>query len=146
MNITSSVLTRRGQKRDLRQLRGSIRRALPLIAVALLLLSAPLTHAQTTAQLTGTVLDSSGAVIPAAEVTLTDQSTGIKRVVQTNRQGLYAFPALVPGTYTVKVVAKSFQSREITGIMLHAGDVLSVPATTLTVGATDATITVEATN
>ena len=146
MSITSNVPTRRGQKRDLRQLRGSIQWILPLIAVALLFLSAPLIHAQTTAQLTGTVLDSSGAVIPAAEVTLTDQSTGIKRVVQTNRQGLYAFPALVPGTYTVKVVAKSFQSREITGIMLHAGDALSVPATTLTVGATDATITVEATS
>ena len=47
--------------------------------------------------------------------------------MQTNRQGLYAFPSLVPGTYTVKIEAKNFQSREITGIVLHAGDVLTVP-------------------
>ena len=107
---------KRALKRDLRQLCGRGRWILPLIAVALLLLSVPLAHAQTTAQLTGTVQDSSGAVIPGAEVTLTDESTGIARVVQTNRQGLYAFPALVPGTYTVKVTAKSFQPKEITGI------------------------------
>ena len=57
-----------------------------------------------------------GCVIPGAQVTLTDESTGILRVVQTNRQGLYAFPALVPGTYTLKVTAKGFQPKEITGI------------------------------
>lgn len=144
MNSTLKALTRRGLKRDLQQLRGSVRWILPLIGVALLLLSAPLTHAQTTAQLTGTVQDSSGAVIPGADVTLTDEATGTLRVIQTNRQGLYAFPALVPGAYTVKVKARSFQPKEITGITLHAGDVRTVPAITLTVGATDATITVDA--
>jgi hypothetical protein len=144
MNSTLKALTRRGLKRDLQQLRGSVRWILPLIGVALLLLSAPLTRAQTTAQLTGTVQDSSGAVIPGADVTLTDEATGTLRVIQTNRQGLYAFPALVPGAYTVKVKARSFQPKEITGITLHAGDVRTVPAITLTVGATDATITVDA--
>jgi hypothetical protein len=146
MNSTCGVPTRRGQKRDLRQLCGRGRWILPLIGVALLLLSVPLASAQTTAQLTGIVQDNSGAMIPGAEITLTDQATGIKRIVQTNRQGLYAFPSLVPGTYTVKVSAKSFQSKEITGITIHAGDVLAVPATTLTVGATDTTVTVEATS
>ena len=58
---------------------------------------------------------------------------------------MYAFPALVPGTYTVKVEAKSFQSKEVTGIELHAGDVRSVPALTLAVGSETATVTVEAT-
>ncbi len=110
----------------------------------LLLLSVPLAQAQTTAQLTGTVLDTSGAVIPGAAVTLTDESTGILRVVQTNRQGLYAFPALVPGTYSVKVTAKSFQPKEITGIEVHAGDVRAVPAFTLTVGSETTTVVVEA--
>src|ERR1700733_8011044 len=138
------VLTRRGQKRDLRRLCGRGWWILPLIAVAIVLLAVPPTHAQTTAQLTGTVQDASGAVIPGATVTLTDQSTGIARVVQTNGRGLYAFPSLVPGTYNVKVAAKSFQPRETTGIVLHAGDTLAVPATTLTVGAADATVTVEA--
>ncbi len=146
MNRIFSILNERVPKPGLRQLCGKAPWGLPFIAVLLLLLSAPLTHAQTTAQLTGTVQDSSGAMIPGAEVTLTDQATGIKRVVQTNHQGLYAFPSLVPGTYSVKVSAKSFQSREVTGITLHAGDVIAVPTTSLTVGATDTTVTVEAAN
>jgi hypothetical protein len=83
-------------------------------------------------------------MIPGAQVTLTDEATRLTRVISTNRQGLYAFPSLVPGTYTVKVEAKSFQSREITGIVLHAGDVLAVPETSLTVGAETTTVTVEA--
>src|SRR5438270_9206448 len=145
MNTTSSILTRRGLKRDLQQLRGSIRGILlPLIAVAMLLLSAPRTHAQTTAQLTGTVEDNSGAVIPGAQVILTDEATRLTRVVQTNRQGLYTFPSLVPGTYTVKVEAKSFQPKEVTGIELHAGEVRSVPAFSLMVGSETTTVTVEA--
>jgi hypothetical protein len=144
MISSCGVLTRRGQKRDLRQLCGRGRWILPLFAVALLLLAVPQIHAQTTAQLTGTVQDASGAVIPGATITITDQSTGIARVVQTNGRGLYAFPSLVPGTYNVKVTAKSFQPRETTGIMLHAGDTVALPTTTLTVGAADATVTVEA--
>jgi Carboxypeptidase regulatory-like domain len=144
MNSIFCILKERVPKPVLRQLCGKAGWGLPFIAVLFLLLSAPLTHAQTTAQLTGTVQDSSGAMIPGAEVTLTDQATGIKRVVQTNGRGLYAFPSLVPGTYSVKVSAKSFQSREITGISLHAGDALAVPATTLIVGAADTTVTVEA--
>src|SRR3984885_11566499 len=146
MNNASGVLIRRGLKRDLRQLYGTGRWILPLIGVALLLVSGTLTHAQTTAQLTGTVQDNSGAVIPGAQITLTDQATGIPRVVQTNRQGLYAFPSLVPGTYTVKIAAKSFQSKVVTGVVLHAGDVLAVPATSLSVGAESTTVTVEASN
>jgi hypothetical protein len=144
MNNASGVLIRRGLKRDLRQLYGTGRWLLPLIGVALLLVSGPLTHAQTTAQLTGTVQDTSGAMIPGAQVTLTDEATGSARVVQSNRQGLYAFPSLVPGTYTVKVDAKSFQPKEITGIEVHAGDVRNIPAFTLTVGSETTTVMVEA--
>jgi hypothetical protein len=146
MNNPFGVFNRRGMKRDLRQLCARARWILPLFGVTLLLLSAPLTYAQTTAQLTGTVQDSTGAVVPNAKVTLTDEATGLSRIVETNRQGLYAFPSLVPGTYTVKIEAKSFQSRVVTGIMLHAGDVVAVPSTSLTVGAESTTVTVEAAN
>ena len=144
MNTASSVLTRRGIKRGPRQLCGISGWILPLIAVALLLLSVPLTHAQTTAQLTGTVQDTSGAMIPGAQITLTDEATGITRVVQSNRQGLFAFPSLVPGSYTVKVEAKSFQPKELTGIEVHAGDVRTIPPFSLTVGSETTTVTVEA--
>ena len=145
MKLTCGVFTRRELNPKLRQLFGNMRWILPLSGVACLFLSVPLTLAQTTAQLTGIVQDTSGSVIPGAEITLTDESTGTARVVQTNRQGLYAFPALVPATYTVKVNAKGFQPKEITGIMLHAGDVRAVPAISLAVGSETTTVTVEAT-
>ena len=102
-------------------------------------------HAQTTAQLTGTVQDSSGGVIPGAQVTLLDEATGGSRTVPTNAQGLYAFPALVPGSYTLKVNAKGFQVKKITGITpVHAGDVRAIPAFTLAVGSESTTVTVSA--
>jgi hypothetical protein len=88
MHNISRILNEQGPKPVLRQLCGRARWGLPFIAVLFLLLTAPLTHAQTTAQLTGSVQDPSGAMIPGAQVTLTDESTGTLRVVQTNRQGL----------------------------------------------------------
>jgi hypothetical protein len=144
MNNAHGVLTRRALRRDLRQLCGRGGRVLSVIGIAFFLLSGPLTHAQTTAQLTGTVQDVSGGVIPAAQVTLLDEATGASRTVPTNAQGLYAFPALVPGSYTVKVNSKGFQAKEITGIMLHAGDVRAIPAFTLAVGSESTTVTVNA--
>jgi hypothetical protein len=101
-------------------------------------------QAQTTAQLTGIVQDSSGGAIPGAQVTLINEATGSSRIVETNGEGLYAFPALVPGDYTIKVSAKSFQVKQITGITLHAGDVRTVPAMALAVGSESTTVTVSA--
>jgi hypothetical protein len=111
MNNTSGVLTRRGLKQDLRQLCGRCRWIFPLIGMAVLLLSGSLAHAQTTAQLTGTVTDNTGGMVPGAQVTLINESTASSRVAETNGQGLYAFPALVPGSYTLKVNAKGFQAK-----------------------------------
>jgi Carboxypeptidase regulatory-like domain len=144
MNNAFGVLSRRGSTRDLRQLCGTRWWVLPLIVVALLFLSGSTTQAQTTAQLAGVVQDATGAVIPTAQITLTDESTHLAREVQANGQGLYTFPSLVPGSYTVKVTAKGFHGKEITGITLHAGDSLSIPAITLAAGAADASVTVEA--
>ena len=143
-NAYSAITRQRSLQRDLRQLLGGILWVLPLVGLAFLLLSGPQIHAQTTAQLTGTVTDPSGGVIPGAQVTLVDESTGVSRVVQTNGDGLYAFPALTPDSYTVKVSAKGFQMREITGIVLHAGDERNIPAIALTVGSEATTVTVNA--
>jgi Carboxypeptidase regulatory-like domain/TonB dependent receptor len=144
MDNAYGVLISQGLRRDLRQLTGACRWILPAMGFAMLLLCGPLAHAQTTAQLSGSVQDSTGALMPGADITLTDQATGTSRVVQTNRQGLYAFPSLVPGTYTVKVSAKAFQPEVITGIVLHAGDELAIPVVSLAVGSESTTITVEA--
>ena len=143
MDSTGEVLSGKALTQRLKQSVANRRWCL-LPAFAIILVTAPSAHAQTTAQLTGTVQDNSNAVIPDAEVTLTDEATGIRRVVQTNRQGLYAFPSLVPDTYTLKIQAKSFQPQEVTGITLHAGDVRTVPAIALSVGSEATTVTVDA--
>ncbi len=115
-----------------------------VFAAVLFLVSGRLSYAQTTAQLTGTVADASGAVIPGADVTLTDQATGLTHQVQTNHAGSFAFAALTPGVYKVKATAKGFQSKELTGIILHAGDEGTVPTMALPVGAESQTVSVEA--
>jgi hypothetical protein len=101
-------------------------------------------HAQVTATLSGTIQDQSGGVIPNAKVTLTDDATKASRVVQTNGAGIYAFPSLVPGTYDIKATATGFQNTVVTGIVLNAGDVKTVPALALTVGTETQTVTVSA--
>lgn len=115
-----------------------------LIAVVLLLLAMPVMHAQTTAQISGTVTDATGAVIPGATVTLVNEATQDTRIVKTNSAGLYSFPALLPSSYTIKVTAKGFEPKDLTGLVLHAGDERAVPAFTLAIGAESQTVTVEA--
>jgi len=109
-------------------------------------MSVQVSYCQTTAQMTGTVTDASGAVIPGAEVTLTDQATGASRTVKANGQGFYAFPSLVPDTYSVKATASNFEPKILKGIVVHAGDSLTIPALSLAPGATNTTVTVEATS
>jgi hypothetical protein len=139
------LLSWRGSlRRDLRQPLKTWHWIVPLLGLTLVLLSSSCLQAQTTAQLTGTVIDPTGGVIPNAQVTLVNEATGTPRVVQTNSEGLYAFPALTPGTYTLKVNAKSFQPKELTGIVLHAGDTRAVPPFALTVGSESTTVTVNA--
>jgi len=118
---------------------------LPLLILALAVLGLPsAVRAQVTATLTGTVEDQSGGVIPAAQVTLTNEATKFTTVNTTNGAGLYAFPSLTPGTYDIKASAKGFKAKEVTGIVLNAGDVKTVPALDLTVGAESQTVTVSA--
>ena len=51
--------------------------------------------------LTGTVTDSTGAVVPAAKILITEQSTGVKDAVEADSSGTYVRPLLKPGTYSV---------------------------------------------
>jgi hypothetical protein len=118
---------------------------LPLLVLALLVFGLPSAlRAQVTATLSGTVEDQSGGVIPAAQVTLTNEATKFGTTETTNGAGLYAFASLTPGTYDIKASAKGFKATQVTGIVLNAGDVKTVPALDLTVGAESQTITVSA--
>ncbi len=58
--------------------------------------------------LRGTVLDPSGAAVPKTEVKVTNQDTGVTSTTQTTTAGIYIFPNLLVGTYTVEVKATGF--------------------------------------
>ena len=62
----------------------------------------------------GVVVDSTGAVVPGASVTLTG-STGNK-ALQTDEQGQFTFPQLSPGSYSVKVERQGFRLADVKGI------------------------------
>ncbi len=116
-----------------------------LFSIVILFFALPTSlWSQVTATLSGTVEDQSGGVIPGANVTLTNEATKFATVETSNGAGLYAFPSLTPGTYDIKASAKGFQAKQVTGIVLNAGDSKTVPALDLTVGAESQTVTVSA--
>jgi hypothetical protein len=73
------------------------------------------------AMLTGTVTDSSGAVIPNAQVSITDVATGVTRTISSGGAGLYTAPNLLPGTYEIRVTAHGFRTQVQKGITLTVG-------------------------
>jgi hypothetical protein len=100
-------------------------------------------YAQVSATINGTVTDSSGAVVPNADVTLTNEATQEKRVSVTNDSGYFAFPALLAATYTIHIDAKGFQGFQQAGIQLNTGDVRSLTKLTLEVGSESQTVEVQ---
>jgi hypothetical protein len=73
------------------------------------------------AVITGVVTDASGAAVPDAKVTITDQGTGVQTVVGTNSAGNYATPPLILGTYKVAVEKTGFKTFAREGIVLNGG-------------------------
>lgn len=64
----------------------------------------------TTGTLRGQVLDPSGAVVPDAQVTITNQQTGVVTKATTSSAGTYNVPSLLPGLYRVLIEAKGFKN------------------------------------
>src|SRR5690349_12279998 len=78
------------------------------LLIAMLLLVACSVAQVETGSISGTVKDSSGAVVANASVTATNVGTGSARMVQTNQMGQYTITGLAPGTYEVSVKSGSF--------------------------------------
>src|SRR5205823_4085400 len=81
-------------------------------------LTCPLAWAQATGQISGTVKDQSGAVLPGVEVTATQTDTGIVRTAVTNESGSYVLPNLPTGPYRVEAALPGFRTFAQTGIVL----------------------------
>jgi len=115
------------------------------LAIFLLLSLVPsddLAQTAAVAELDGTALDTTGAIISGATVIATNADTGAVRTTTTNAAGTFTMPALAVGPYSVEVRAKGFKSFQQTGIILQVGS-SSMIKTVLDVGSSSDTITIQ---
>ena len=126
-----------------------------LLAGICLIVSISTVFGQTTfATITGTVTDSSGAVLPGAKVSVTSEGEGTVRDVTTGSTGVFTVPNLTVGRYRVQVAAAGFGAYDRTGIILTANQVFNVDVkmtvaqagTTVEVTDSGAAISTETTN
>ena len=118
-----------------------LRSALGVLLLALMCATA---FAQTSrGTLTGTVTDTSNAVVGNATVKITEGATGVTRLTTTNAAGIYRFDAVDLGTYTVSVQAPGFAGAGKSGVTIQSAHVSNIDFS-LKVGAAQETVTVEA--
>ena len=99
--------------------------------------------AQGYGSISGTVTDPSGAVVPGAEVTATQTTTGLVLKTITSGGGTYVFPSLAPSIYNVSVTRSGFESYAEKGVQVRADAALTVNVTLKTGIATE-TVSVSA--
>lgn len=99
--------------------------------------------AQSTAVLSGTVTDSTGAVVASAKVVVTNQATGVESATQTDTAGAYLFPSLPIGIYRLQVSASGFQSALVADLKLEVATAATQNAQ-LKIGATSETVEIRA--
>ena len=97
--------------------------------------------AQSTGTIRGTVSDPSGAAITNASVTATATSTSVTRQATTNDSGIFVFPDLPIGAYSLKISATGFTTQNRPGLTLITGQTMDLPIT-MQVGAQTQQITV----
>ena len=114
-----------------------------VIFTLLCAMSAAPAWGQATAQIHGTVQDTSGSAVPDAVVTATQTNTGVTRTVSSGADGGYVLTALPLGPYTLEVTKAGFSKAVATGIVLAVNSDVAVPFS-LTVGAVQQTVSVEA--
>lgn len=115
-----------------------------ILLAAILLLFAGDAFAQGggNAAITGTVTDPSGAVVSGAQVTVTQQSTSVKRTTTTNASGAYTIPSIPPATYSVTFEAPGFKT--VTQTVTLLADQLRSMDVRLDIGQASQQVTVEA--
>lgn len=121
-------------------------RSLVLASLAVLLLCGGLAFAQgggPTSSLSGLVLDSSGAVLPGADVLIVHTATGTTYNAMTDGRGMFTVPAMGIGNYTITISLSGFKTAELKDVELNAGVPASVRAT-LELGELAETMTVQA--
>jgi hypothetical protein len=118
--------------------------AIVILLASVLFVLVPCGLCQTvTATLTGTITDSSGAAVPNASITLTNQLSGDVRTTASSAAGYYSLPAIPAASYALSVTASGFQKSEIKGIVLNSADQRNVNVS-MQVGSISETVEVKA--
>ncbi|MDQ3648702.1 MAG: carboxypeptidase-like regulatory domain-containing protein [Acidobacteriota bacterium] len=116
-----------------------------LMIVALLLGGAGAGHAQSlTGQLTGTVTDEKGAVIPNATVEMKNEASGDVRRTVSNDEGFFSFAAVQAATYVVTIDSSGFAKYQQTGLVFNIGDKVNLRDIALRPGGVGEQVTVTA--
>src|SRR5947208_1641831 len=112
------------------------------VSALLLLICAVAALSQTgTSNITGTVRDVNGAVVPGAADTAKNEATGVSSAQTTTDSGLFAFSSLPVGKYTISVEKQGFKTLQKTGNILEVGTPLAVDLA-LEIGQVSETVTV----
>ena len=115
-----------------------------LFAALLLALIAAAAYGQTfRGAINGTVTDATGAVVPKANVTVTNSGTSVSQSMVTTTDGAFSFQDLPLGTYSIAVQASGFQPVTVSNITVTAGNVYTLPVK-LAVGQTTTAVEVSA--
>ena len=114
------------------------------MAVLVWLTSVLPASAQADGRFAGTVLDSSGAFVPGATVTVKNEKTGEERTATSSARGIYVVTNLKPSSYTIRVKSGDFAPLEYTGMQLLAGQEFHVDLELKPAGVTE-TVTVQGT-
>jgi len=112
------------------------------LPTAVIVAPSPL-YAQSSAAISGTVVDPRGVALPGAVVSVKNEATGATQKVNSDGAGKYAFAGLAAGKYTVQVDAPGFATSQKTGVVVAAGQPAEV-AVQLAMGNVSEQITVEA--
>ncbi|MCC6860766.1 MAG: carboxypeptidase regulatory-like domain-containing protein [Bryobacterales bacterium] len=116
-------------------------RALTLFVCALF--AAPLAAQTSNASVSGRIKDTTGAVIPGATVSVKNTDTNVIRTSESNAEGIYTIPNLIPGTYTLSAIFQGFKNLEQGPFPLRVGDRVTLDLT-MEVGAQTERVTVTA--
>jgi hypothetical protein len=127
--------------------RSALRMGLLVLLAAVFCATGNFAYAQgaTSQTISGTVVDSTGAVIPGADVVVKHGGTGITNATVSNSEGHFAIPSLPIGTYTVTVTLQGFKTVVVNDVVLTSGHGADVKAT-LEVGGVTEQVTVASTS
>jgi hypothetical protein len=114
------------------------------LAVSLALGALPAAAQTVSGSIAGAVVDQTRQVLPGATITLVNEETGVARTTTSNDIGTFLFPAVQPGTYTIRIELSGFSPVERKNTILPPNEQLSIGAVQLNVGGVSEVVTLTA--